>query len=165
MSAKVLSTAAKKNFVDGRWQNAHTGDVLDVENPASGEVFTTIPASRKSDIDEAVQSARRSFQSGVWSQAVPAHRGRVLWKLSELIRENLETLAQLETRDTGKPIREAREDMLVSADTFEFYAGLANKIVGQTFQCHQDNLRQLFESRLAWWGQSRRGTSRSFAPP
>jgi betaine-aldehyde dehydrogenase len=133
MSANVVSTAAKKNFVDGRWQKAHSGDVLDVENPASGDVFTTIPASRKSDIDEAVQSARRSFQSGVWSQAVPAHRGRVLWKLSELIREHLEELAQLETRDTGKPIREAREDMLVSADTFEFYAGLANKIVGQTF--------------------------------
>lgn len=133
MATKIKLESSKKNFINGRWREANDGGVIEVENPANGEVFATIPASRQADVDEAVGAARSSFQTGSWSQAVPAQRGRVLWKISELIRERLEELAQMETRDTGKPIREAREDILVSADTFEFYAGLANKITGQTF--------------------------------
>ena len=111
---------------------ATSGGTLDVEDPSTGEVFTKIPRGTAEDIASAVRAARASFDLGDWSKAEPAHRGRVLWDFARLIRERVEALAWLETRDSGKPIVEARLDILGTAEIIEYYAGLTSKIVGQT---------------------------------
>jgi betaine-aldehyde dehydrogenase len=120
------------NIIDGAWVPAISGETLPVHDPATGEHIATIAASGAADIDIAVAAARRSFESGVWSRMSPSDRGRILWRLASLIRDQAEELAITETRDTGKPIREAREDMNGAADVFEYYAGAATKIVGET---------------------------------
>jgi len=109
---------------DGRW--------LPVEDPSTGEHFARIPAGGAAEIDRAVDAARRSFRQGDWSRADPSHRGRVLWELARKLREQCEALAYVETRDSGKPIVEARADIIGTADILEYYAGLATKIFGQT---------------------------------
>jgi acyl-CoA reductase-like NAD-dependent aldehyde dehydrogenase len=120
------------NWIDGRWQAPLGGAWLDVEDPATGQVISSIPASDAADIASAVTAARASFRGGAWSSCPPSERGRVLWRLASLIRDDVENLAWAEMRDSGKPIREAREDIAGVADIFEFYAGMATKIVGQT---------------------------------
>lgn len=119
-------------LIDGEWVAPSSGAWIDVEDPSTGETFGRIASGTAADIDRAVASARRSFKAGVWSRITPAERGRILWRLADLVRANVEELAVLEARDSGKPIREAREDMNGTADVFEFYAGLASKIAGQT---------------------------------
>ena len=120
------------HLIDGEWVAPLSGEWIDVEDPSTREVFGAIASGGAADIDLAVAAARRSFKAGVWSRITPAERGRVLWRLAELVRENAEELARLEARDSGKPIREAREDMAGTADIFEYYAGLSSKIAGQT---------------------------------
>lgn len=118
------------HFIDG--ETVATSTTIDVEDPSTGEVFTQIPAGTKADIDRAVIAARQSFKQGDWSRADPSFRGRVLWNLATKLRELCEPLAWIETKDSGKPIVEARLDILGTADILEYYAGLATKIVGQT---------------------------------
>jgi acyl-CoA reductase-like NAD-dependent aldehyde dehydrogenase len=120
------------HIIDGAWFTPSSGEWIDVIDPSTSAVFSRIASGTPNDIDQAVGAARNSFASGVWSRTTPAERGRVLWRLSELIRENSEALAQVESRDSGKPVRESREDMAGTADVFEYYAGMASKIVGQT---------------------------------
>ena len=122
------------HLIDGRWAPPTAGQWIDVEDPSTREVFGSIASGNAADIDLAVAAARRSFRAGTWSRITPAARGRVLWRLADLIRENSEVLAKLETRDSGKPIRESREDMAGTADIFEYYAGMTSKIAGQTVQ-------------------------------
>jgi acyl-CoA reductase-like NAD-dependent aldehyde dehydrogenase len=120
------------NWIDGQWQPPVAGAWLDVEDPATATVFSSIPASDEQDVDHAVAAARRAYAQGSWAGATPSERGRVLWALASLVRANAEQLAQTETQDSGKPIREAREDIAGVADIIEYYAGMASKIVGQT---------------------------------
>jgi len=115
--AELLSV--KGNFVGGAIAPASGGGMLPVENPATGETIAQIPASEGADIDAAVKAARASFEQGDWSRADPSYRGRVLWALAGLIRANAETLAHVETLDCGKPIAEARLDILGTADILE----------------------------------------------
>lgn len=120
------------NWIDGRWQPPLGAAWLDVEDPATGRVISSIPASDGQDVASAVTAARACFRAGSWSNVSPSERGRVMWRLAGLIRDDLENLADAEMRDSGKPIREAREDIGGVADIFEYYAGMATKIVGQT---------------------------------
>ncbi len=119
-------------MIDGEWRQAASGRTLPVHDPSTGERIATIPAAGPTDVNLAIAAARRSFESGVWSRMAPSERGRVMWRLAELIRDAADGLAFTESRDTGKPIVEAREDMAGTADTFEYYAGACTKIVGET---------------------------------
>lgn len=120
------------HVIDGRVVPATSGGAVVVEDPSTGEELTTIPAGNAEDIEAAVIAARKSFAGGTWSRCEPSQRGRALWELARKIREQSEALAWLETRDSGKPIVEARADIIGTADILEYYAGLATKIVGQT---------------------------------
>ncbi len=122
----------KGHFIGGEIVPAEKGATLPVEDPSTGEIFSSIPGGTAADVDAAVRAARASFASGTWSRADPSHRGRVLWELARKLREQSEALAWIETRDSGKPIVEARADIIGSADIIEYYAGLATKIAGQT---------------------------------
>jgi betaine-aldehyde dehydrogenase len=122
-----------KMIVGGEQVDAADGQTFDVVNPATGKVIATAPLGGKADVDRAVAAAqkaldeRRGFSS--WSAA---KRGRMLQKFSNLVKENIEELARLESRNVGKPIKSARGEALAVGLVFEYYAGAANKVFGET---------------------------------
>ncbi|WP_299361513.1 aldehyde dehydrogenase family protein [uncultured Paracoccus sp.] len=118
------------NLIGGQWVPPRSGKTLEVVSPIDGEVFTRIADSGAEDIDAAVAAARSAFEEGEWSRLTAAERGRLLLRFSQAILDNAEELAQLETRDNGKPIAQSRADMTVTARYFEFYGGGADKVHG-----------------------------------
>ncbi|MSY76837.1 MAG: aldehyde dehydrogenase family protein [Actinobacteria bacterium] len=118
-------------FIDGRWVHAQDGATLDTLDPATGLVLATVPAAGPADIDLAVRAARRASDDGTWGSAVSEReRGRILFRMAELVREQRIELAELEVRDCGKPIGDAYGDVDEVAFMFEYYAGWATKISG-----------------------------------
>ena len=122
---------ARLNLIDGEHVAAAGGLTLDVIDPADGQPFTTLPRSDKRDVDAAVAAARAAFH-GPWGRMTATERGRVLMKLSALIVQHHAELAELECRDAGKPIQQARVDITACARYFEYYAGAADKLHGET---------------------------------
>src|SRR5260221_2199365 len=120
-----------KNYVNNEWVNgAGTREVI---NPAGGEPFAVVAESDKADVDHAVQAARAAFDTTNWRDSSQAMaRGRVLFKMAELVRKNATMLAELETLNSGKPIVESEFDMNDVATCFEYFGGLATKIHGET---------------------------------
>jgi aldehyde dehydrogenase (NAD+) len=119
-----------KHFINGQWVPAASGQTLPVINPATGETFDTLARGDARDIDAAVAAARAAL-SGPWGRMTATERGRILTKMSALILERAEEFAQLEARDTGKPMSQARNDIQVAARYCEFYGGAADKVHGQ----------------------------------
>ena len=120
-----------KMFIDGRWVHAQDGATLDTLDPSTGLVLATVPAAGPADIDLAVRAARRASDDGTWGSAVSEReRGRILFRMAELVREQRIELAELEVRDCGKPIGDAYGDVDEVAFMFEYYAGWATKISG-----------------------------------
>jgi aldehyde dehydrogenase (NAD+) len=119
-------------FIGGAWVDSASGRTFESLNPATGEVLARVAEAGEEDVDRAVRAAREAFESGVWSGLSPRERGRILWRMGELIDERADDLARLETQDNGKPLREARMfDVQGSADCFRYYAGWADKIAGE----------------------------------
>ncbi|WP_256590530.1 aldehyde dehydrogenase family protein [Pseudomonas sp. LB-090624] len=124
-----MHTCEQSIFIEGVWEPALSGSTLAVKSPADGETFNVISKGAKPEVDRAVAAARKAL-SGTWGTLAGFERGRVMCKLSALILENCVELAELEARDTGKPISQARTDIQSTARYFEFYAGAADKILG-----------------------------------
>ena len=123
----------RKMLIGGKWVEAVSGKSLATYNPATGEVLAQVAEGDKADIDLAVKAARKAFESGPWPRMSPSERGRLLWKLAELVDEHLEELAQLETLDNGKPVFFSRAvDVPSSSEAFRYYAGWATKVEGNT---------------------------------
>jgi len=118
------------HFIDGRDVPASTGATLDVRDPSTGDVFATIARGSAHDVRTAVDAARRAF--GRSSKLSATERGRWLAKAAVLVQRDAESLAVLEARDTGKPLRQARADLVIAARYFEFYGGAADKLGGET---------------------------------
>ncbi len=119
-------------FIDGKWVDAESGKTFETPNPATGATLAEIAEGDKADIDKAVAAARRAYE-GKWSKMSARDRGRLMYKLSQLIEENSKELAALETADNGKPIREsAYVDLPQVVENFEYFAGFATKIEGET---------------------------------
>ena len=97
-------TSSRRLLIDGKWVDAKSGETFPVYNPANGEVLHRCAAGDKADIDLAVKAARRAFEQGPWSRLTHGQRGRLIWKLADLIEEHLEEFAQLESLDNGKPL-------------------------------------------------------------
>lgn len=119
------------NLVGGQWQPALSGKAMDVISPIDGQVFAAIADSGAEDVEAAVLAARAAFDTGDWGRMTALERGRLLLLLSARIAEEAEALARLETRDTGKPLAQARADMVVTARYFEFYGAAADKVHGE----------------------------------
>lgn len=117
-------------FINGRSVDALSGKTLDVLSPVDGQKFDTIPRGESADVDLAVQAARSALSSD-WGRLNATERGRLMHRLGEAVLTHHEDLAQLEARDTGKPITTARNDITVLARYFEFYGAGADKIHGQ----------------------------------
>src|SRR6202023_1741444 len=118
------------NYVNGQWAASASGQAFPVYDPSTEEVIARVSAADKTDVDAAVKAAREAFDSGPWSKTTAQDRGRILFKLADKIRQNTATLADLESRNTGKPIVEAEYDIADVATCFEYYGGLATKILG-----------------------------------
>ena len=122
-----------KLLIDGQWRDSVSGKTFETINPATEEVITEVAEGDAADIDLAVKAARRAFDSGPWRKMDARDRGRLINRLADLVEENIDELAELETLDNGKPLAEARNgDLPMVVDTFRYYAGWADKIQGQT---------------------------------
>jgi acyl-CoA reductase-like NAD-dependent aldehyde dehydrogenase len=119
-------------YIDGHWVTARSGKTFTTPNPATGAPLAEVAAGEGADIDRAVRAARHAFE-GVWNKTSARDRGRLLYKLAQLIERDADRLAQLETADNGKPIRESRHiDLPQVIETFEYFAGWATKLEGET---------------------------------
>jgi betaine-aldehyde dehydrogenase len=119
-----------RHYVNGQWMASASGESFPVYDPSTEEVIARVSAANKADVDVAVKAAREAFDSGPWSKTTAQDRGRILFKLTEKLRQNAAALADLESRNTGKPIVEAEYDIADVATCFEYYGGLATKILG-----------------------------------
>src|SRR6476646_5722402 len=121
-----------KLFIDGQWVDSESGKTFKTPNPATGETLAEVAEADKADVDKAVMAARRAFE-GKWSKMSARDRGRLLYKLSQLIEQHAAELAALETADNGKPIKESLYvDLPQVVENFEYFAGWATKIEGET---------------------------------
>jgi len=134
----IAATKAKvspgKLLIDGKWSEG-SGKSFDTFNPATGDVLTQVAEGGASGVDQAVAAARKAFDdvNGPWRKMSASERGKVLWRIADLIDKNIEELAELETLNNGKPIFESRYvDMPMVADVFRYFAGWATKIHGET---------------------------------
>ena len=128
-----FTAAPRKLFIDGQWTDAASGKTFETPNPATGETLANVAEGDAEDINRAVSAARKAFESGPWSRMTPSERGRLIWKIGDLILENAEELAQLESLDNGKPVGVAlAADVPLAADLFHYMAGWATKIEGNT---------------------------------
>src|SRR2546425_2473097 len=133
-SAQPVANSPRKYqlMIDGQWIDAESGKTSTTQNPSTGEPLAEVPEADRADIEKAVTAARRAFE-GKWSKISARDRGRLLYKLSQLIEENSTELAALETADNGKPIKESTYvDLPQVAENFEYFAGWATKIEGET---------------------------------
>ena len=120
-----------KVFIDGNWQDPESGETLPVMDPSDGSEFGRIACGSAVDIDRAVQAAQNAMD-GEWGKSIPVERGRLLQKLSALILKHEDELTEMEARDVGKPLTQARVDVKACARYFEFYGGAADKVHGET---------------------------------
>ncbi|HEV8131809.1 MAG TPA: betaine-aldehyde dehydrogenase [Acidobacteriota bacterium] len=128
-----MSIPVRQLFIDGEWTEPATGKYFSTVNPATEEVIAQVAQAGPEDVDRAVTAARKAFQAGPWPAMSPKERARILWKIGELIFQRVDELARLETMDNGKPIFESRyADIPMVADVFQYYAGWATKIHGET---------------------------------
>src|ERR1700723_3730010 len=130
---KRFVSQPRQALIDGRWQDAQSGETFEVFNPSNEAVIARVADCKRADVDLAVAAARKAFDQGPWPRMSPSARGKILWKIGDLILENLEELAQLESLNNGKPIAVARgADVPLAADLFHYMAGRATKIEGST---------------------------------
>ena len=132
---RVMDFVSRKHqmLINGKWVDAASGKSFPTFNPATGEVLAHVAEGDREDIDRAVKAARAAFETGPWSKLTPSERGRLIWKLADLLEENLEQFATLETLDNGKPLKVARAaDVPLAVDLFRYMAGWSTKIEGTT---------------------------------
>src|SRR6185436_6547973 len=117
-------------YINGEFVAPQSSSTIDVLDPATGDVIARVPDANAGDVDRAVRAARAAFDEGPWKDATAQDRGRVLFNLAEIVRARADELADIETRNSGKPIVEAEFDIADVATCFEYYGGLATKIHG-----------------------------------
>jgi aldehyde dehydrogenase (NAD+) len=129
----------KQLFINGKWQDSASGKTFETLNPATGEVICKVAEGDKPDVDLAVKAARKAFESGPWPKTAAAERGRLLHKLADLIEQNREELAALESLDNGKPYRDSlNADLPLTIKAYRYYAGWADKNHGKTIPVEGD---------------------------
>lgn len=124
-------TTTCQMYIDGQFVESAGGKSFPVYDPSTEEVIAECPAGNAQDVDRAVAAARRTFDDGAWTSTTAQERGRILFRIAEKLRQLAPALAELECRNSGKPIVEAEYDIADCATCFEYYGGLATKITGQ----------------------------------
>jgi aldehyde dehydrogenase (NAD+) len=135
MDGNWAAAAGAHHFIGNRWAASNSSQTIDVIDPSDGAAFARIARGNAADIDVAVAAARRALGDcldGDWGRLTATERGRLLMKLSVAVLDRADELARLESRTTGKPLRQGRADALALARYFEYYAGAADKLHGET---------------------------------
>ena len=127
-----MATALRsfQNFVGGEWVDAAEGGVEQIVNPATGEVIAEVPKGTEADVDRAVQAAKQAYPE--WRETTPGERAEILLELADLIDENTDELAQIESQNVGKPLSSAADEMPVCSDNIRFFAGAARLLEGRS---------------------------------
>ena len=131
MALRPFDIDPGKCFIAGAWVNADAGDTIPLHDPSDGTVLCDIGRGSAVDIDKAVSAAQTAL-SGPWGRATAAERGRMLAAIGRAVLTHVEELAALEARDVGKPLKQARADVIALARYMEFYGGAADKVHGET---------------------------------
>jgi betaine-aldehyde dehydrogenase len=140
-------------LIDGKHVLAKTGNVREIHDPANGELLGTVPESGREDVAAAIRAARKAFDHGPWRKVTAQDRGKILFKIAEGIRAQAKMLAELETKNCGKPLAEAEFDVTDAANCFEFYGGLATKIHGETMQVPANSMSFVVREPVGVCGQ------------
>jgi betaine-aldehyde dehydrogenase len=127
-SAVTVTDGVYKTFINGEWAESESGKRFPVYDPSKEEMIAEVPDCDEQDVNRAFTAARSAFET--WSQTTAQERGRLLFRLADYIRKDIDRLAELESRNSGKPIVEAEHDVTDVATCFEYYGGLATKITG-----------------------------------
>ena len=165
----TLPGLPEQHFIDGRWAPSIAGARMASLDPGTGAAFTEFAAGDAEDVELALRSARAAF-TGPWRRSTPAQRGRVLQRCAELIRENAERLAVVETLDSGKRLSEALGDVNGAARCFEYYAGACDKHQGETIPLGPDYLAYTLNepigvaAQIVPWNYPISTTARGLAP-
>src|ERR1700680_975864 len=120
-------------YINGEWVESRSGKVFPVFDPSSEQVIAEVPEADERDVNAAVSAARVAFDSGPWPATTAQERGRILFRLAERIRKESAMLAELETRNSGKPIVEAEYDVADVATCFEYYGAPPTKVLGPVY--------------------------------
>ncbi len=126
----VTQSTTEAMFIDGKWIEGTSAKRIPVYDPSTEEVIAEIPDATASEVDAAIAAARRAFDHDGWPQTTAQERGRILFRIAEKLRAEAPQLAELESRNSGKPIVEAEFDIADAATCFEYYGGLATKVSG-----------------------------------
>ena len=127
-------------YINGEWVDAKDGKTFESVNPSTGNSWAIIPEAGETDVDVAVQSAHRAFTDGPWPKMTATERGKLLRRLADVLAEHSETLGHSETVDTGKLFQETRWQARYISDFFHYYAGLADKVQGDTLPIDKPNM-------------------------
>lgn len=127
-----MQVQATKFFVNGKWNAGTSTETFELRNPATGQVIGSVPRATKEDVREAVEAARKAFESANWRDMEQTKRGKALAQIAALMRQNFDELSKLETVNQGKPLRESKADVAWTIRAFEYWAGAADKIQGDT---------------------------------
>ena len=127
-------------YINGEWVDAKDGKTFESVNPSTGKSWAIIPEAGETDVDAAVQSAYRAFTDGPWPKMTATERGKLLRRLADILAEHSETLGHSETVDTGKLFQETRWQARYISDFFHYYAGLADKVQGDTLPIDKPNM-------------------------
>ena len=149
-----------RHLIDNKWVDPVEGGSFETLNPATGEVIAQVAAGTAADVDKAVKAARRALESGPWNTMDAADRGRLLYKLADLVERDAEELAALESLNCGKTIVDARGDLQGVVNTLRYYAGWADKIEGKTVPVRGASCPTRCGSRWGSLARSSPGTSR-----
>lgn len=152
--ADFLNDSVKGLYINGSYVSAVNGETFDVLDPATEKVIAKVSEAQKSDMDIAVQAARKAFDDGDWTKMPAAERSRLIYKFADLLEENREELAQLEAIDNGKPYHIAlADDVDGTVEHFRYYAGWATKITGKTVQVSPEYLNYIVHEPVGVVGQ------------
>ena len=159
----------EKLFIAGRWSSSRSGKFFEVVDPSTEEVLTTVARGMAEDVDDAVGAASEAF-SGPWRRLKPEDRARLLYQLARALEARIDEFAELETLDTGKPIQHARSEVSGCVRYFDYYAGVADKIHGETIPLGSNYLNYTIREPLGVtahivpWNAPLSMVSRSLAP-
>ena len=140
-------------LIGGEWVAAKSGKTRKILDPATGELVATVPESGREDAVLAIEAAREAFDNGPWRKMTSTERARFLFRIADSIRSESKNLAELEVRCCGKPLAEAEFDIADAAACFEYYAGLATKIHGETMQVPANSMSMVVREPIGVCGQ------------
>ena len=124
-----VALSQHKNFVGGEWADSLGGETMEVLNPSTGEVIAEVARSTEEDANRAVEAAKAALPD--WLDCTPGERAELLYKLADVIEENADELAALESKNVGKPLSYAKDEMPVAVDNIRFFAGAARVLEGR----------------------------------